>query len=175
MLPRESMHRLCWPMEEVRPADEPRQVVEQVGGWADSGIEPLAAAPPALCPARLGSLAARPCDQRQPGGCAATAPVLSSWPCLNTFERAKPRPSSSTERVSTPTMVDLPESTLPMTATRTSSGAPLPPRSPAMRRRMHTSATARSGAPTVGAGSCKEGCTKRAEVGQHTAGPKVTI
>ncbi len=171
-----------------------------------------------LPPARkLGSQASATHAQQLPP----CTPVLSSWPCLNTFERAKPRPSSRTERVSTPTwggahrvmlagsdresraggrlgapprsslpeavcsgcslserawwpdlslvqlsvpadaakgpgrltMVDLPESTLPMTATRTSSGEPVPPRSPAMRRRMHTSATARSGAPTLGAGS----------------------
>ena len=47
-------------------------------------------------------------------------PVASSCPCLNTLERAKPRPSSRMDRVRTPTMVDLPESTLPMTATRIS-------------------------------------------------------
>ena len=38
----------------------------------------------------------------------------------HTFERARPRPSSSMPRVSTPTSVLLPLSTLPMTATRTS-------------------------------------------------------
>ncbi len=43
-------------------------------------------------------------------------------PAPPTFERAKPRPSSSMDRVSTPTMVDLPLSTLPMMATRTSMG-----------------------------------------------------
>jgi len=38
---------------------------------------------------------------------------------LNTLARARPRPSSRMERVSTPTSVDLPLSTLPITATRT--------------------------------------------------------
>ena len=47
-------------------------------------------------------------------------PVASSWPCLNTLDRAKPRPSSRMDLVSTPTMVDLPESTFPITATRIS-------------------------------------------------------
>lgn len=49
-------------------------------------------------------------------------PDSSSWECLKTFDRAPPRPLSSTLRVSTPTIVDLPESTLPITATRSSSG-----------------------------------------------------
>lgn len=49
-------------------------------------------------------------------------PVAPSWSCLNTFERAEPLPSSSIDRVSTPTIVLFPESTFPMTATRTSRG-----------------------------------------------------
>ncbi len=43
-------------------------------------------------------------------------------PACPTLDRARPLPSSRMERVSTPTMVDLPLSTLPMMATRTSSG-----------------------------------------------------
>ena len=53
-------------------------------------------------------------------------PVASSWWCLKTLERARPRPSSSMDRVSTPTMVLLPESTFPMMATRTSMGLSVP-------------------------------------------------
>mmetsp|Transcript_28263 Transcript_28263/g.83677 ORF Transcript_28263/g.83677 Transcript_28263/m.83677 type:complete len:260 (-) Transcript_28263:455-1234(-) len=53
-------------------------------------------------------------------------PVASSCANLKTLERARPRPSSSIERVRTPTMVDLPLSTFPMTATRTSGGGGSP-------------------------------------------------
>ena len=48
------------------------------------------------------------------------ASSASSWPCLNTFDRAKPRPSSRMDLVKTPTIVDFPESTFPITATRIS-------------------------------------------------------
>lgn len=49
-------------------------------------------------------------------------------------------------RVSTPTTVDLPLSTLPMTATRTSRGGP-----PSARRRMATSATCHCPPPLLAA------------------------
>lgn len=122
MLPRESMQRLCWPMDEVRPAGG-WQARAGISSWATSRLltqrlangslgeacwwrveheeQAWCAADPSL--PRLGNpaLAARRLEDAQRP--ARRAPVLSSWPCLNTLERAKPRPSSSTERVSTPT------------------------------------------------------------------------
>lgn len=47
-------------------------------------------------------------------------PVSSSCLCRKRPTRARPRPSSSTPRVRTPNVVDLPLSTLPTTAHRTS-------------------------------------------------------
>mmetsp|Transcript_9203 Transcript_9203/g.32446 ORF Transcript_9203/g.32446 Transcript_9203/m.32446 type:complete len:230 (+) Transcript_9203:604-1293(+) len=45
-------------------------------------------------------------------------PFSASWPWRNTQARALPRPSSSAPLVRHPTSVDLPESTLPIMATR---------------------------------------------------------
>lgn len=47
-------------------------------------------------------------------------PVWISWRCLKRLSLALPRPLSSSPCVKTPSRVDLPESTLPITATRRS-------------------------------------------------------
>ncbi len=61
---------------------------------------------------------AGPCTSR-PQVTRRALPSQSPSRRARTLERARPRPSSSMDRVSTPTMVLLPESTLPMMATRT--------------------------------------------------------
>lgn len=97
MPPRLSRHRVCWPMEEVRPGEG-----VQAGGQAVMAEE-RAACKVAVQPVAQQLESVRHSGLHPTANVCSHPPVSDSWLCLNTLERAKPRPSSSTERVSTPT------------------------------------------------------------------------
>lgn len=89
---------------------------------------------------------------------------------LNTLARARPRPSSSMLRVSTPTSVLLPLSTLPITASRTSMGGWL-----RGRRRTSTSAMQPPTAQQQGQHHGRCGAEVRRADRQHAAAGEHTV